>query len=49
MIALLQRLRHWVADEPVVYECRHCGTTLDGRQDVCPACGADDVVAYDLE
>lgn len=49
MGSLVQRLRHWLADESVVYECRNCGTTLDDNHDTCPTCGGDDVVCYTLE
>lgn len=49
MDSLFQRFRRWVADDDVIYECRHCGTTLDEQQDTCPTCGGDDVVAFDLE
>jgi rubrerythrin len=46
---LVQRLRHWLAAESVVYECRNCGTTLDGQQDTCHVCDSDGIVRYDLE
>jgi len=49
MVSLVQRLRYWLADESVVYECRNCGTTLDEQQDTCPACGVDDIARYDLD
>jgi rubrerythrin len=49
MVSLVQRLRHWFADDPVVYECRNCGTTLDGHHETCPACDTDDVARYDLK
>jgi len=35
-------------DEHVLYECRHCGRTLDGPEESCPECGADDVARYQL-
>lgn len=49
MVTLVQRLRYWLADEAVIYECRNCGMTLDEHQDTCPACGADDIACYDIE
>jgi rubrerythrin len=49
MVPLVQRLRHWLADESVVYECRNCGTTVDAQRDGCPACGADDIARHEIE
>lgn len=49
MARLVQRFRHWLADDQVTYECRHRDTTLDKQQDTCPACGGDEIVAFDLE
>ncbi|CCQ38023.1 small CPxCG-related zinc finger protein [Natronomonas moolapensis 8.8.11] len=35
--------------EDVVYECRHCGTTLESELDECSCCGTrDGVVRYEL-
>ncbi|MFB6354233.1 MAG: hypothetical protein ABEJ92_09120 [Halobacteriales archaeon] len=31
-----------------LYECRNCGTTVAAEDDDCPACGSDEVAAYDL-
>lgn len=31
----------------VVFECRRCGTTLDGDRE-CPVCGDDDVARYEI-
>jgi rubrerythrin len=31
-----------------VYECRQCGTTLDGRDNCCPACGGTHVAEYEI-
>lgn len=36
------------ATTDVVFECRACGTTLDGENSTCPYCGPTDVVCYDL-
>lgn len=30
------------------YECRRCGTTVDGRTVSCPACDAEDIASYEL-
>jgi ribosomal protein L37E len=48
MTSLIRRVRQWLADEAVVYECRRCGTTLDGQQDACSVCGSDEIARYDL-
>lgn len=32
----------------VTFECRTCGTTLEGENSACPYCGPTDVVCYDL-
>ncbi len=31
-----------------VYECRHCGTTIDSKTDPCPYCGPTEIVEYEL-
>jgi rRNA maturation endonuclease Nob1 len=49
MVSLVQQLRRWLADEPVLYECRNCGTTVDEDCDACHSCGAADIARYDLE
>jgi hypothetical protein len=45
MVTFVRRLRHWLADESVVHECRNCGTPFDEY----PACGADDIVAFGVD
>lgn len=32
----------------VIFECRKCGTTLNGKHATCPYCGPTDVVCYEL-
>lgn len=32
---------------PTVYECRHCGTTLDSGAERCPRCETASVVRYE--
>lgn len=49
MISLVHRVRHWIADESVVYECKNCGTTVSEQEDVCPACGASDIARYEFD
>jgi rubrerythrin len=47
-ITLLARVRRILAED-VVYECRHCGTTLESELDECSCCGTrDGVVRYEL-
>jgi rubrerythrin len=49
MSRLVRRVRSWLADDGVVYECRNCGTTLDADADECPACDGDKVVCYEID
>ncbi|SIR68340.1 Ribosomal L32p protein family protein [Haladaptatus litoreus] len=49
MLSLVQRLRHWLAAESTLYECRNCGITLEEQRDTCPHCGAEDIARYDLD
>jgi len=36
-------------DEPTtIYECRHCGTTVDSQTDSCPYCGPTEIIEYEL-
>ena len=30
-------------DDAVVYECRHCGTTVDSEDTPCPVCDTADI------
>ena len=30
-----------------IYECRRCGTALDGPESECPYCGLTDVVRFE--
>jgi len=30
------------------YECRVCGTTVEGPQEECPYCGGSRIATYDL-
>lgn len=46
-MTLLTRVREFIGDG-VIYECRHCGTTLESELDECPLCGTSDVVRYEL-
>ncbi|SEN99784.1 hypothetical protein SAMN05216388_10073 [Halorientalis persicus] len=36
------------ASTQVVYECRHCGTTVDPDGEACPTCGRSDIVRYEV-
>lgn len=47
-MTLLARVRRVLAED-AIYECRHCGTTLESELDECPYCGTrDGVVRYEL-
>lgn len=35
-------------ESTTVYECRHCGTTVDSQADPCPYCGLLEAVEYEL-
>lgn len=51
MTTIIQTLKH-VADRtrPAqdFFECRHCGTTVDGPGDTCPTCGSEEIACYQL-
>lgn len=51
MSTIIQTLKH-VTDRTrprqSFFECRHCGTTVDGPDDTCPACGSDEIACYQL-
>ena len=32
----------------IIYECRRCGTTLDGEDADCPYCGPAPIVRFEL-
>lgn len=47
---LLQTVRSKLGDGPtVVWECRHCGASLDGDRAACPRCGWDAVTRYEID
>lgn len=48
-MALLARVRRLLTDDGTVYECRHCGATLEADSEECPHCERGEAVAYDLE
>lgn len=40
-------LRRFVRDEPtLIYECRHCGHTVDEETEDCPECETDGIAEY---
>jgi rubrerythrin len=46
---LTDMVRGWLADdEAVVYECRHCGTTLMAAKQRCPTCGSTEIATFDV-
>ncbi|MFC6731667.1 MULTISPECIES: hypothetical protein [unclassified Haladaptatus] len=38
-----------VDDDPVVYECRECGTTVESAFSECPYCGEADIARLEIE
>lgn len=36
------------ADDAAYYECRQCGTSVDGQNEACPYCEDSVVVGYDF-
>lgn len=47
-MALLTRVREFIGDDEIVYECRRCGTTLGAGTETCPQCGESDIVVYEI-
>ncbi|MFB6201514.1 MAG: hypothetical protein ABEI98_05855 [Halorhabdus sp.] len=47
MVSIVDRLRQWLDDDTVVYECRNCGRTVEQRQDECPDCSSEEIIRYD--
>lgn len=43
---LVDGLKQLVRRDHVIYECRHCGTTVDHTTDRCPACDATAIAQY---
>ncbi|MFC4249141.1 hypothetical protein ACFOZ7_19780 [Natribaculum luteum] len=33
----------------IVYECRHCGTTVGSETACCPSCQSENIVEYAIE
>ena len=52
MVDLFSRLWRRGISRPnastVVYECRRCGTSLDGEVERCPHCGLTSVARYEI-
>lgn len=46
-MTLMKRVRGLIGNT-AIYECRHCGTTLESDLDECPICGHGDIVSYEL-
>lgn len=47
MSSLASYVRHFLSTDRVLYECRHCGETLEREQTECPTCGSDEIAEYD--
>jgi len=48
-MTILTKVRNALGTDDVVYECRHCGKTLESEPGECPTCGKDAVVTYEIE
>jgi len=48
--SIIGRLRSFVGDgvPTRVYECRHCGTSVDPDTEECPSCGRSEMVALEV-
>lgn len=40
--------RHFSKHTKPIYECRHCGTTVQPSMQACPQCGHDGIAEYEL-
>ncbi|ELY34484.1 hypothetical protein C500_00137 [Natrialba magadii ATCC 43099] len=38
-----------VREEETLYECRHCGVSIEDDVTTCPTCGSTEVAQYELE
>ncbi len=48
-MSLSTAVRRWLTDEDgLVYECRHCGTTLEATDQQCPTCGSTEIAVFDV-
>jgi DNA-directed RNA polymerase subunit RPC12/RpoP len=42
----VDRVLPWAQQPEVVYECRHCGTSVDKDTEACPTCGSKTIATY---
>lgn len=49
-IIVLRTIRSLVGGDGdhIVYECRHCGTTVEEPVETCPACGGAEIARFVL-
>lgn len=48
-MSLIDTVRtHFADTEPVVLECRRCGTTVDAGTERCHNCRSEEIVRYDV-
>ena len=47
MLKIVTELLNQSSGQPV-FECRHCGTTVETLDEPCPACGSAGIAKYDL-
>ena len=48
-MTILTRVRNALGTDDVVYECRHCGKTIESELDECPTCGKEAGIKYEIE
>ena len=45
----IQRIVRLEPSSTTLYECRHCGYSVEENVDECPQCGSHEIAAYDIE
>lgn len=47
-MSLATAVRRWLSgSDEVLYECRHCGTTVELTDRQCPTCGSAEIAEFD--
>lgn len=47
-MGMVTRLRHLIADDRGLYECRNCGEKFDHDPGTCPTCGSTEIAHYEF-
>lgn len=49
LMLFIDTVRSYLSEtEPVVSECRHCGTTVESGTEECPECGQAEIARYHI-